>query len=551
MFGATLKDLLNEDDKPTLRVSPLQAERGQTVTLPSGVQYRPRGWLLLCALLALSAIAVVAGWAIVAAQERQPQPVIAAQVPADKSAELTAALAELERVKAEAAKRAEPTKPVVAEVVPDEPDVPTPAPPKIEPPKPETKDAKVETKPAVRETPAVAKETDEEFDRRIREKVAKERAARFAAMEKDEVIVPSAKGNHKLTWVAGAKSKVAKELLDQLAEFQHEEIERENNEYDRDGPRVVFTGTDGLQSQIRVSRFSADTVLKIKAKFGLVSHAAKFPQVDYPLNFRNANLPDGGGCCLWASASTLAYLHGYNFRLEDNRRGGSTPYHGVRVLKANGIPAQYTEMTRRKNVQYLRDACDEGLGATVGVCLGYQGGWPMLHEINLAGINDTHAAVLDNNDRQLKVRTVPIDKFLKMWDGSSIVIFPKGKENALAKYGKPNRYGQVDPNRRRELGDEKDGGRGPAGPGPRPLEQDSDTGRFDPTGSYIPPPPQSWANCSPSRATVLRTGPFVLEPHPGPIPPPPDSLDVAIDYFRAAGYTDAEIKVKLTQYHGP
>ncbi len=405
----------------------------------------------------------------------------------------------------------------IAPIVSDDPKAATPKPPKVitdsgtnRTPKP---DVAEEAKRDAR-----LKEMQKEADALLKEKVIADRNAKHADAERVEDDAANKKGE--LVWIAGAKAQASPEMLNDLKEFRHTEIDKQKVPEDKYGARVFFIGNDGLEYFIRAP-FKADTATKIKSKFGLVEASAKFPQVDLPLNYRNHNLPDGGGCCLWAAASTQAYVHGYVFRLEDNRRGGAMESDVWRVLKSYKIPSQWTPMSRNGNLSYLRDVCDAGLGCTVGVCLGYQqtpmGPMPMLHEINLVGINDREVATLDNNDRELRVRIVPIEKFKKLWDGASVTIFPKGKETALvAKWGKPRQDGMVNPHAR--VGQDKANPRGP-------RELGGEEGRGGPVA-------------------------------PGPGPDVPDDSEIgfyvqtdARDYFKAAGYTDKEIPAKMQGYY--
>jgi hypothetical protein len=74
----------------------------------------------------------------------------------------------------------------------------------------------------------------------------------------------------------------------------------------------------------------------------------------------------------------------------------------------------------------LSGACKDGLGAVVGFRPLQDGGGG--HIVTVVEFTDDTVKVIDPNDQDGRVRTMPRDRFLHWWDGFTIVLQPERAE---------------------------------------------------------------------------------------------------------------------------
>jgi S1-C subfamily serine protease len=122
-----------------------------------------------------------------------------------------------------------------------------------------------------------------------------------------------------------------------------------------------------------------------------------------------------GSQCVWSSLETLARFHGLDSlasHLTSEHKGTAGPGDVAAVLKRFGI--NY-EQSRSHDRAMLERALAQGLGAAIGV----NGS----HMVTLVGLDGSTASIIDNSDRSLSVRQIPLSR----WDGWAVVLHPDGR----------------------------------------------------------------------------------------------------------------------------
>lgn len=318
-------------------------------------------------------------------------------------------------------------------------------------------------------------------------------------------------GKRVLFWIDGADEKPGAEtIIKSLGErVVHCRLDSEGEDTDHFGPRLSWAGDDGRQWFARADKFAAHTPNTVRAKMGLpvVNAAGKevaFPQVVPPQESRFRNFADrpGDGNCLWVATDTLLKTHGYNVSLSKNRWGGSDIPHAISALQQRGVKFAYRGHFTQKDRAFLQASCDEGFGCVVTITCGPNMG----HAIDLVGIDDKRVAIIDNNDPELKTRTVSRSSFEATWDGGAIAILPKDYTGKLA-----TRVMQC-----------------PGGQCPAPTIPGAGGGRFD---VDAPESLNAPGNTGAFGAPIIRSTPKPEE--------------AARQFFKEAGFSDAEIAQRL------
>ena len=135
--------------------------------------------------------------------------------------------------------------------------------------------------------------------------------------------------------------------------------------------------------------------------------------VDVPLQIRQENwAPYGEGSCAWASTVTALRCHGLSATADwvrANFHSGASYWDIEDMLEMSNT--RYTMCDG--DVMSFEECCEwmEWAMRNRHVCgIGYY--WA--HAINIVGMNDTHAILLDNN-RTSKYIYIPREQFLSTW----------------------------------------------------------------------------------------------------------------------------------------
>jgi hypothetical protein len=140
---------------------------------------------------------------------------------------------------------------------------------------------------------------------------------------------------------------------------------------------------------------------------------------------RMKNRPPGR--CGWCAVETLGRHHHIKvlFGLVDAHASISDPEDLTAVL--DNLKVSYSYQPRgTRDTAILRRASNEALGAVVGFRPLSEGGGG--HIVTLVDFNEETVKVIDPNDEDLRVRTMPTERFLHWWDGLTIVIVPPKKK---------------------------------------------------------------------------------------------------------------------------
>jgi hypothetical protein len=136
---------------------------------------------------------------------------------------------------------------------------------------------------------------------------------------------------------------------------------------------------------------------------------------------RMKNRPPGR--CGWCAVETLGRHHRIKalFGLVDAHESIADPEDLTAVL--DHLKVSYSYQARgSRDTAILRRASREALGAAVGFRPLSEGAGG--HIVTLVDFNEETVKVIDPNDDDLRVRTMPTERFLHWWDGLTIVIEP-------------------------------------------------------------------------------------------------------------------------------
>src|SRR5262249_44371532 len=137
---------------------------------------------------------------------------------------------------------------------------------------------------------------------------------------------------------------------------------------------------------------------------------------------RMKNLPPGR--CGWCSVETLARHHHIKvlYGLVEDHPTNANPEDLTAVLDKSKVHYQFQKRGDR-DTAILRASCADGLGAVVGFRPLYEGGGG--HIVTLVDFTDETVKVIDPNDQDGRVRTMTTERFLRWWDGFTLVLQPE------------------------------------------------------------------------------------------------------------------------------
>jgi ABC-type bacteriocin/lantibiotic exporter with double-glycine peptidase domain len=151
----------------------------------------------------------------------------------------------------------------------------------------------------------------------------------------------------------------------------------------------------------------------------LVLPCSLWAEIEVPPACRIKNRPPGR--CGWCALETLARYHQIEalYGLTRAHRSRCTPEELEKSLKAKKV-AYRIQYPGKRSKKILHYAIDECLGAAIGfreIAPGTGG-----HIVTLVGFSQEYAKVIDSNDKQLRVRKMPMKQFLRWWDGFALVL---------------------------------------------------------------------------------------------------------------------------------
>lgn len=155
--------------------------------------------------------------------------------------------------------------------------------------------------------------------------------------------------------------------------------------------------------------------LLLLAFFSSTSHA----EVKIALKNRIRNHPEGR--CAWCALETLGRHHGIK------SLNGLADKHGTRATQKDleaaldDLHIDYrTQPVGSRSTTILRYAVRENLGAIVGFRELVPGQGP--HMVTLVDFGPEEVRVIDSNDADGRIRTMPLKRFLSWWDGFALVL---------------------------------------------------------------------------------------------------------------------------------
>lgn len=149
---------------------------------------------------------------------------------------------------------------------------------------------------------------------------------------------------------------------------------------------------------------------------------AAWAEVNIDPGCRMKNRPPGR--CGWCAVETLARHHRIKalFGLVEDHASVANPEDLTAVLDKTKV--RYRLQNRGEtDTTILRSSCADGLGAVVGFRPLYEGGGG--HIVTLVEFTDDVVKVIDPNDQDGRVRTMTRERFLRWWDGFTLVLQPE------------------------------------------------------------------------------------------------------------------------------
>lgn len=161
----------------------------------------------------------------------------------------------------------------------------------------------------------------------------------------------------------------------------------------------------------------------------LLSGAAR-AEVNIEPDCRMKNRPPGR--CGWCAVETLARHHQIKvlFGAVEDHATTADPEDLIRLLDKVKVRYKY-QKRGDTDTAVLRKAIDDGLGAVVGFRPLHDGAGG--HIVTLVEFNDDTVKVIDPNDQDGRVRSMPRERFLYWWDGFTLVLQPERAAKATAK----------------------------------------------------------------------------------------------------------------------
>lgn len=145
-------------------------------------------------------------------------------------------------------------------------------------------------------------------------------------------------------------------------------------------------------------------------------------EVNIDSDCRMKNRPPGR--CGWCALETLARHHRIKslYGLVEDHASTANPDDLTDVLDKAGV-RYHLQNRGERDTALLRSSCQEGLGAVVGFRPLQSGGGG--HIVTLVDFTDDTVKVIDPNDQDGRVRTMPTERFLHWWDGFTLVLQPQ------------------------------------------------------------------------------------------------------------------------------
>jgi hypothetical protein len=145
-------------------------------------------------------------------------------------------------------------------------------------------------------------------------------------------------------------------------------------------------------------------------------------EVNIDPDCRMKNRPPGR--CGWCALETLARHHHIKalYGLVEDHATTADPDDLITVLEKLHVTYRLQERGDR-DTALLRSSCRDGLGAVVGFRPLHAGAGG--HIVTLVDFNDETVKLIDPNDQDGRVRTLPTARFLYWWDGFTLVLQPE------------------------------------------------------------------------------------------------------------------------------
>jgi len=143
---------------------------------------------------------------------------------------------------------------------------------------------------------------------------------------------------------------------------------------------------------------------------------------------RMKNRPPGR--CGWCALETLGRHHKIKplFGIVEDHATTANPEDLTDFLDKVKVRYQF-QKRGEVSTTILRNACDKGFGAVVGFRPLQEGAGG--HIVTLVDFTDDTVKVIDPNDQDGRVRTMPRERFLHWWDGFTIVVQPERSSTVM------------------------------------------------------------------------------------------------------------------------
>jgi hypothetical protein len=145
-------------------------------------------------------------------------------------------------------------------------------------------------------------------------------------------------------------------------------------------------------------------------------------EVNIASDCRMKNRPPGR--CGWCAVETLARHHRIKvlYGLVEDHASTADPEDLTAALDKARV-RYHLQKRGDRDPALLRSSCEDGLGAVVGFRPLYEGAGG--HIVTLVDFTEDTVKVIDPNDQDGRVRTMPTERFLYWWDGFTLVLRPE------------------------------------------------------------------------------------------------------------------------------
>jgi hypothetical protein len=136
------------------------------------------------------------------------------------------------------------------------------------------------------------------------------------------------------------------------------------------------------------------------------------------------------GRCGWCALETLGRHHHIKALIGIVEDHASTANPEDLSAFLDSVKVRYQLQSRGEvSTTILRTACEKGLGAVVGFRPLQEGTGG--HIVTLVDFTDDTVKVIDPNDQDGRIRTMPRERFLYWWDGFTIVVQPERRTTVM------------------------------------------------------------------------------------------------------------------------